>query len=251
MEVTPSQLVTLLREGTAPQKARAAIARCTLPLPPAPLLESLDILADDPEPGIQAQALSSLERLPAAVVRGVASAPGASPGLLDRIARRYPTREDVALDVARNPAATDETLAHLAATPFPAVLAVIGAGRERLGRSPEIVAALLANPATPVETVRLWQERDGGRRAAEVSVAGAADSGPDEEGHTFDAVLVDEQEDVESEMRHHTQCGDEAQSARQNSIYSLLKRMTMGQKSRSRSRATARRATSSFARTTR
>lgn len=230
MEVTPSQLVTLLREGTAPRKARAAIAQCTLPLPPAPLLESLDILADDPEPGIQAQALSSLERLPAAVVRGVASAPGASPGLLDRIARRYPAREDIALDVARNPAAADETLARLAGGAFPAVLAAIGACRERLERSPEIVAALLANEATPVETVRLWQERRGGRPAAEAAVAGAAVDEPGEAGHTFDAVLIEEPDDVESEMRHHTLCGDEAQSARQSSIYSLLKRMTMGQK---------------------
>ena len=230
MEVTPSQLVTLLREGTAPRKARAAIAQCAMPLPPAPLLESLDILADDPEPGIQAQALSSLGRLPAAVVRGVASAPGASPCLLDRIARRYPAREDVALDIARNPAAADETLAHLAAARFPAVLAAIGACRERLERSPEIVAALLANPATPVETVRLWQERDGRRPAAEAQVTDAPAVEVGETGHTFDPVLVEEEDDAEAEARHHIQCGDEAQSARQTSIYSLLKKMTMGQK---------------------
>ncbi|HEY5997904.1 MAG TPA: hypothetical protein VI078_01185, partial [bacterium] len=96
MEVTPSQLVALLREGTAPRKARAAIARGTLPLPPAPLLESLDILADDPEPEIQAQAVASLGQLPAAVVRAVASAPGAAPTLLARLAERYAGREEVA-----------------------------------------------------------------------------------------------------------------------------------------------------------
>ena len=233
MEVTPSQLVALLREGTAPPKARAAVARGTLPLPPARLIESLDILVDDPEPVIQEQARLSLARLPAAVVRAAAASPGAAPGLLERLARRYPEREEVALGVVRNPAASDATVAFLAASPFPAVLAAIGEARERLARSPEIVAALLANPATPVDTVRGWQEREEDRQsapggAAPVAIPGAP--GVEETEHVFDPVLVAEEDDVAAEARQFMLAGDEARSARQTSIYSLLKRMTVGQK---------------------
>lgn len=232
MEVTPSQLVALLREGAAPRQARAAVARGTVALPPARLLESLDILADDPEPAIGAEALKALERQPAAVVRAVVSSAAAAPGLIDRLARRYREREDVALEIARNPAASDGTLAFLAGTPFVAVLAAVGSDRKRLGRCPEIMAALLANPATPLETVSLWQERPGRGGGASAGEAAAAGAGGwvGEAEPAFDAVLVDEAEDVEAEARFHALSGDEALSARQTSIYSLLKRMTLGQK---------------------
>jgi hypothetical protein len=232
MEVTPSQLVSLLREGTAPLKARAAIARGTLALPPSRLLESLEILAEDPEPRIKAEALFSLERLPATVVRSVAAAPAAAPSLLDRLARRYAGREEVALDIARNPAASDETLVFLASTPFPAVLAAIGSVRERLERSPGIVAALLANPARPAGAMRPGQELDECRgapgAAAPAAVAGGGEI--DETGQAFDAVLLDEEDDVEAAARQYTLSGDEALSARQTSIYALLREMTIGQK---------------------
>jgi hypothetical protein len=233
MEVTPSQLVTLLREGAAPRQARAAIARGTVTLPPARLLESLDILADDPEPVIRSTALTALERQPDSVVRAVVSSSAAAPSLLERLARRYRDREDVALDIARNPAASEGTLAFLAETAFPAVLAAIGGDRRTLARSPEIVAALLANPATPLETVRLWQEREGRGGATAEGDPGAAVGGAawgEEAEQVFDAVLLDEVDDVEGEARYHVLAGDEALSARQTSIYTLLKRMTLGQK---------------------
>jgi len=235
MEVTPSQLVALLREGTAPPKARAAIARGTLPLPPARLVESLEILADDPEPLIREQARSSLSCLPASVACAAAAAPVAAPGLLEQLARRYCVSGEVALAVARNPAAADATLAFLAALPFPAVLAAIAEQRHRLGRSPEIVAALLANPETPVASVRLWQEPGRGRSCpagGDLPAAGGAGEIAEVEP-VFDAVLVDEADeadDVEAEARRHMLAGDEARSARQTSIYALLKRMTIGQK---------------------
>jgi len=123
MEVTPTQLIALLREGTAPLKIRAAIARGTLPLPPATLLESLDILADDPDAGIQAEALANLERLPVTVVRGVVSSRALTPGLLDRLARRYRGSEAVLLDIARNSAAEDASVAFIASLPCAAARA--------------------------------------------------------------------------------------------------------------------------------
>jgi len=62
----------LLREGTAPSRARSAIARGELRLPAAPLLQALRILVEDSDPGIRDDARSLLERLPAAIARDAA-----------------------------------------------------------------------------------------------------------------------------------------------------------------------------------
>jgi hypothetical protein len=230
MEVTPTQLIVLLREGTAPLKVRAAIARGTLPLPPATLLESLDILADDPDAAVQTEALAGFERLPAAVVRGVVSSRALAPGLLDRLARRYQGNGTVLLDIARNSAADDATVACIAALPFPAALEVIGRNQARLERSPETVAALLANPATPTAIVQLWQEHVERRTAAPAPSAAEA-AGPAEDAPVFEEVLVEEDEKEPAEAARPLAVeGDDALSAKQLSIYSLLKKMSMGQK---------------------
>jgi hypothetical protein len=233
MEVTPTQLIELLREGTAPLKIRAAIARGTLPLPPAALLESLDILADDPATAIQAEALANLERLPATVVRGVVSTRALSPGLLDRLARRYRENETVLLDIARNSAADDASVAFIASLAFPAVLEVIGRNQGRLERSAGIVAALLANPATPTAVVHLWQEHVERGAAAPVASAEETDGSGAEET-SFAPVLVEEDEEEKKDeagaVRAFAAEADGALSAKQLSIYKMLKQMSMGQK---------------------
>ena len=230
MEVTPTQLIALLREGTAPLKIRAAIARGTLPLPPATLLESLDILADDPDTAVQAEALANLGRLPATVVRGVVSTRALSPGLLDRLARRYRGNETVVMDIARNTATDDASVAFIASLPFPATLEVIGRNQVRLERSPETVAALLANPATPTAIVQLWQEHmERGAAAPARAVVEAEEPGAEEP--LFAPVLVEEEEKEEAgAVRALAAEADGALSAKQLSIYKMLKSMSMGQK---------------------
>jgi hypothetical protein len=236
MEVTPTQLIALLREGTAPLKVRAAVARGTLPLSPPALLESLDILADDPDEAVQAEALRSMERLPATVVRGVVSTRALDPGLLGRLARRYRQNEGVLLEIARNAACDDAGVAYLASLPFPAVLEVIGRNQVRLERSPETVAALFANPATPTEIVQLWQEHVD--RSAPAPAAAGFPEEVAEEQHVFAPVLVEEDEGEAAAAAPAPAAvaaaaaveADGALSAKQLSIYAMLKRMSMGQK---------------------
>ena len=230
MEVTPTQLIALLREGTAPPNVRAAIARGTIPLPPAALLESLDILADDPDAAIRTEALAGFDRLPATVVRGVVSSRLPAPPLLDRLARRYLGNESVLVDIARNSAAGDASLAFIATLPYPAALEVIGRNQALLERSPETVAALLANPATPTAIVQLWQEHEE-RRTSSPGAFLAEEQCPSDEAHNFEIVLVEEDEKPEvASAPAFAAEADGALSAKQLSIYSLLKKMSMGQK---------------------
>jgi len=230
MEVTPTQLTALLRAGTAPLNVRAAIARGALPLPPAALLESLDILCDDTDSAIQAAALAGLEQLPVSVVRGVVSSRAPAAGLLDRLARRFRENETVLLDIARNNAAADATMVFIASLPLPSALEMIGRNQGRLERSPEIRLALLANPATPTAIVLLWQEEVGRRAAAAVSSAAGAEESV-EDAPTFAPVLVEEDAKAAAEpARPLAVESDDALSARQLSIYSMLKKMSMGQK---------------------
>jgi len=228
VEVTPGQLIALLRNGTAPLTVRTAIARGTLPLPAATLVEALDIVADDPEAAVATAAADSLDRLPPSVVRAVAGAPATPPALLERIVARFADNEAIALEVARNPAAPDAAFAAAAALPYPEVLAVVGRNRDRLERCPEAVAALLANPQTPTEVVALWQEAEE-RRPAAPAAAAAEPGAAEPPAAAFDEVLVEEDE---GEGDHSLPAGGEegALTARQLSIYSMLKKMSMGQK---------------------
>ena len=230
MEVTPTLLIALLREGTAPLAVRAAIARGALPLPPAARLESLELLADDPDSVVRTEALAGFERLPATVVSGVVSSRTLASGLLDRLARRYRRNAAVLLEIARNSAAGDATVAFVASLPFPAALEVIGRNQGRLERSPETVAALLANPATPTAIVQLWQEHLERTTAATV-LSAVEEIGPVEDAQTFEPVLVEEDEkDAAGPAQRLAVEADDALSAKQLSIYSMLKKMSMGQK---------------------
>ena len=226
MEVSQKQLIVLLREGRAPLKARAAVARAALPLQPRPLLESLDILADDPDPQIQAAALASLERLPETLPLEVVSSPALAPDLLDRLARRFRGNAAVARAIAGNSAAGDATVAFLATLPHPAALETIARDQVRLGRSPETVAALLANPETPETVARPWRESQ--ESLAPPPGPSSATAGPVEEETVFEEVLVEEVGGDEPAGRAPETDG--ALNARQTSIYALLKQMTMGQK---------------------
>ena len=78
---------------------------------------------------IETSATGSLKtspQKPASVVRGVVSAPGVDAALLDRLARRFFADESVALEIARNNATADATVALLAAQPHSTVLELVG-----------------------------------------------------------------------------------------------------------------------------
>jgi len=121
-------------------------------------------------------------------------------------------------------------VAFIASLPFPAALEVIGRNQGLLERSPETVAALLANPATPTAVIQLWQEHVE-RSASDPASTLAEEECPADEAQNFELVLVEEEEKAEvGPAPAHAAEADDALSAKQLSIYSLLKKMSMGQK---------------------
>jgi len=142
--------------GTAPQAARLVAARGLLPLAQDELLEVLVVLRGDAEGEIARAAEETLGAQEPEALLGVASSVGASPAVLDYLARRMAgIGRDVHEAVALNAATPDESIAALAgATTDSALLELLTVNQQRLIRAPQILEAVLANPARTLEAER-------------------------------------------------------------------------------------------------
>jgi hypothetical protein len=151
--------VQAIAAGTAPQTARLMAARGMLPLAAEELLEVLLALRADENPEIVAAANETLEEQPAETLLEVAQASGASPVVLSYLASRADAQKEVGEAVALNLATPDEAIARLASsTSDGSLLELISVNQQRLIRAPEIIEALLANPARTTDTERRARE---------------------------------------------------------------------------------------------
>ena len=152
-------VVQAIAAGTAPQTARLMAARGMLPLAAEELLEVLLALRADENPEIVAAANETLEEQPAETLLEVAQASGASPVVLSYLASRADAQKEVGEAVALNLATPDEAIARLASsTSDGSLLELISVNQQRLIRAPEIIEALLANPARTTDTERRARE---------------------------------------------------------------------------------------------
>jgi hypothetical protein len=152
-------VVQAIAAGTAPQTARLMAARGMLPLAAEELLEVLLALRADENPEIVAAANETLEEQPAETLLEVAQADGTSPVVLSYLAGRADAQKEVGEAVALNVATPDEAIARLAtSTSDGSLLELISVNQQRLIRAPEIIEALLANPARTTDTERRARE---------------------------------------------------------------------------------------------
>lgn len=136
----------------APAKAKLMVAKALLPMPPDQLGVALGVLARDPDEAIAEAARASLGDLPRNVLESLAG--GASPGLvLDVFAHVLSEDVDLLRILIRNEATADETVRWMARSLRGDVLPIIAANQRRLIREPLIIAALVANAATPTPTL--------------------------------------------------------------------------------------------------
>ena len=170
-------VVQSIVSGSAPAAARLAAARGLLPLPQADLLEALVHLSNDTDPTVAAAAQTSLSAQPPNELLSAARAADAAPAVLGYLASMTDADPHLHEAVAGNHHTPDEAIALLArATADGSLLEFITMNQQRLIRAPEIIDAILLNPArTPEaerrarETQREFFEKERARLIAETS----------------------------------------------------------------------------------
>ncbi|MBC7173414.1 MAG: hypothetical protein H5U40_13325 [Polyangiaceae bacterium] len=108
-------------------------------------------LAADSDPALAKSAGDALDKTPEGVLLAAAEAP-LHPSMLDALAARYPSREDVLSRIAANASASDSTLADVALRCSEPVTEIIATNQERMLAAPSIIEALYKNKNTRMST---------------------------------------------------------------------------------------------------
>ena len=152
-------LVQSIISGNAPAAARSAAARGLLPLPQADLLEALVHLTTDNDAAIAKSAQETLASQNANDLLQVAKSESAAPSVLGYLASLATAAAEFQDAIATNVSTPDEAIALLARTTTNAgVLEIITLNQQRLIRAPEIIDAVLLNPARTAEAERRARE---------------------------------------------------------------------------------------------
>jgi hypothetical protein len=159
-EITSTNpVVQAIISGKAPQPARLAAARGILPLPQNDLLEVLVALMASDDAQIAAAATETLQAESADELLTAASDQDTAPNVLAYLATRSDGTPELYEATILNTRTPDHALATLAATtPHNSLLELITINQQRLVRSPEIIDAILSNPACSGEAERRARE---------------------------------------------------------------------------------------------
>ena len=159
-EITSTNpVVQAIISGKAPQPARLAAARGLLPLPQNDLLEVLVALTGSDDAQIATAARETLSAENSDDLLSAASDEETAPDVLAYLATRADGTPQLYEATILNTRTPDHALAKLAATTTRAsLLELITINQQRLVRSPEIIDAILSNPACGGEAERRARE---------------------------------------------------------------------------------------------
>ena len=152
-------VVQAIISGSAPQPARLAAARGMLPLQQTDLLEVLVALTNSEDPQIASAASETLKAETPEDLLIAAAAPDTAENVLAYLATQPDGKQEVYEATILNTRTPDQALARLAATtPHNSLLELITINQQRLVRCPEIIDAILQNPACSGEAERRARE---------------------------------------------------------------------------------------------
>ena len=152
-ELSASAVINLIASGVYARDVVLTIARGFLPLPQEDLVAVLAYLAAGGDEEIAGQARAAMSDIPSRVVLGFAANEQADPVHLIRLMNA--TADAAVLEtLIRNRAVPDHAVAELAAHAEPRIQDIIVINQARIIRAPEILDALLANPAVTADTRR-------------------------------------------------------------------------------------------------
>ena len=152
-------VVLAILGGTAPQPARLAAARGLLPLPQGDLLEVLVALRQSDDPEIAGAATETLQSENTEDLLNAAGAEDTAPTVLAYLANFTGGARELHEAAILNSKTPDAALATFAAsTADPSLLELIAVNQQRLVRFPDIIEAILGNPARSPEAERRARE---------------------------------------------------------------------------------------------
>jgi NACalpha-BTF3-like transcription factor len=160
VEVTSKNpVVQAVVSGSAPPQARMAAARGLLPLAQGELLELLVALRADTDAEVARAADETLSAQEPTALSDAASVTETPPPVLAYLATRADLGRAAQEAVALNASTPDDAIVELArATGEGSVLEVISINQQRLIRAPQIIDAVLSNPARTPDSERRVRE---------------------------------------------------------------------------------------------
>lgn len=157
--VSTNPAVAAVINGTAPRPARLAAAKGLLPLSQADLLEILVHLSEGDDAELSQTAGATLHSQDPMELRTIAMADDAPESILSFLARKKDLPREVHESVISNLKTPGEALVELAKNTREAgLLELIAVNQQRLIRAPEIIEAIIANPARSTEAERRARE---------------------------------------------------------------------------------------------
>ena len=152
-------VVQAIISGSAPQPARLAAARGMLPLQQSDLLEVLVALTSNDNAEIASAAKETLSSEAPEDLLLAAAADDTAPNVLAYLATQSDANQELYEATILNTRTPDDALAKLAATTtHSSLLELLTANQQRLIRCPEIIDAILQNPARSGEAERRARE---------------------------------------------------------------------------------------------
>ena len=152
-------VVQAIISGSAPQPARLAAARGMLPLQQSDLLEVLVALTSNDNAEIASAAKETLSSEAPEDLLLAAAADDTAPNVLAYLATQPDANQELYEATILNTRTPDDALAKLAATTtHSSLLELLTANQQRLIRCPEIIDAILQNPARSGEAERRARE---------------------------------------------------------------------------------------------
>ena len=156
---TKNPVVESIIAGKAPPPARLAAARGLLPLPQSDLLEVLVHLSADNNPEVARAAQATLDEQQPEELLSVAKSVDGAPAVLGYLVTLPNANHEIHEAIAGNSNTPDEAIALLARlTSDGSLLEFITLNQQRLIRSPDLIDAILLNPARTPEAERRAKE---------------------------------------------------------------------------------------------
>jgi regulator of extracellular matrix RemA (YlzA/DUF370 family) len=159
LSTSTNPVVEAIISGKAPQPARLAAARGMLPLPQNDLLEVLVALTASDDAQIASAATETLKAESVEDLLVAATGQDTAPNVLAYLATQTDAKPEIYEATILNTRTPDQALAKLAGTtPHSSLLELLTINQQRLVRCPEIIDAILRNPARSGEAERRARE---------------------------------------------------------------------------------------------